>query len=46
MFIEELKEDKVMEHHFVEAQTLQKGVRGENIVEAKEQLSIEVQVEK
>jgi RecB family endonuclease NucS len=45
MFIEESKEDKVVEQHFVEAQTMQKDAREENIIEAKEQASTKVQVE-
>jgi hypothetical protein len=35
MFIEESKEDDVMEHHFVETQTMQKDVGEENVVEVK-----------
>jgi hypothetical protein len=40
MFIEELEEDEV-----VEAQTMQKDVGEENIVEVENNLSIEVQME-
>jgi hypothetical protein len=36
MFIEELEEDKVEEQHFVEAQTMQKDTKEENVVEVKE----------
>jgi hypothetical protein len=32
MWIEKLKEDEATEHHFVEAQTLHKDAREENIV--------------
>ncbi len=42
MFIRELEEEEAMEKHFVEAQIVQKDLREENVVEAKEQLSIEV----
>jgi hypothetical protein len=41
MFIEELKENKVVEQHFVEAWTTHKDAREENIIEAEVQLSIE-----
>jgi hypothetical protein len=34
--IEELKEDEAKEHHFVEAQTVQKDVREENIATKEE----------
>jgi hypothetical protein len=37
MFIEESKEDEAKEHHFVDAQTMQKDAREENVV-AQEQL--------
>jgi hypothetical protein len=33
VFIEELKEDKAMEQHFIEAQTTQMDAREENVVE-------------
>jgi len=42
MFIEELKEDKVAEQHFVEAWTTHKDVGEDNIIEVEVQLSIEV----
>jgi hypothetical protein len=42
VFIEESKDDKAMEQHFVEAQIVQKDVREENIVEVEEQLSTKV----
>ncbi len=44
MLTEELEEDEVMEHHFVEAQRVQTDVGDENIVEADVQPSIKVQV--
>jgi hypothetical protein len=40
--IEESKEDKVEEHHFVEAQTMQKDAREENVVAQEEQLFTKV----
>jgi hypothetical protein len=46
MFTEESEEDKVVEQHFVEAQTTHKDTWEENIVEAEVQPSTEVQVEK
>ncbi len=45
MFIEELKENKVVDQHFVEEQTAQKDTGEENVVEVEVQLSIKVQVE-
>ncbi len=42
MFIRKLKEEEATEKHFVEAQIMRKDTREENVVEAKEQLSIEV----
>jgi hypothetical protein len=43
--IEELEENKVEDHHFVEAQIVQKDAREEeNVVAKKEQLSIEIQL--
>ncbi len=39
MCIEESEEDEAEKQHFVEAQTMQKDVREENIVAKKEQLS-------
>jgi hypothetical protein len=42
MCIEESKENKAEEHHFVEAQILQKDIREENIVVKEEQLFIKV----
>jgi hypothetical protein len=42
--IEELEEDKVEDHHFVEAQIVQKDVKEGNVVAKKEQLSIEIQL--
>ncbi len=44
MCIEELEENKAKEHHFVEAQTVQKDIREENVVAQEEQLLIEVQL--
>jgi hypothetical protein len=44
MCIEESEEDKVEEHHFVEAQTVQKDAREENVVTQEEQLFIEEQL--
>ncbi len=35
MFIEESKENEVMEQHFVEEQTTHKDAREENVIEAK-----------
>jgi hypothetical protein len=34
MFIKESKENEVVQQHFVEAQTMQKATREENIVKA------------
>jgi hypothetical protein len=45
LFIEESKEDKVVEWHFVEAQIAQIDAGEENVVEAKVQPSTKVQVE-
>jgi hypothetical protein len=42
MCIEESEEDEVEEHHFVEAQIVQKDAREENIVAQEKQLFIEV----
>jgi hypothetical protein len=42
MCIEESKEDKVEEHHFVEARTMQKDAREDNVVAKEEQLSTKV----
>jgi hypothetical protein len=42
MCIEESKENKAEEHHFVEAQILHKYIREENVVVQEEQLFIEV----
>jgi hypothetical protein len=36
VFIEESEEDKVEEQHFVEAQTMQKDAKEDNIVEVEE----------
>ncbi len=44
MCIEELEEDKVEDHHFVEAQIVQKDAREKNVVAKKEQLSTEIQL--
>jgi hypothetical protein len=44
VFIERLEEDKIVEQHFVETKTTQTDVGEENVVEAKVQPSIEVQV--
>jgi hypothetical protein len=38
VFIEEVKEDDVMEQHFLEAQTTWNNVREEKVVEAEEHL--------
>jgi hypothetical protein len=40
--LEESEENEAEEHHFVEAQTMQKDKREENVVTQKEQLFIEV----
>jgi hypothetical protein len=40
--IEESKEDKIEEHHFVEAQTMQKDAKEENVVAQEEQLFTKV----
>ncbi len=45
MFIKESEEDKTMEQHFVEVQTVQKDAREENVVIMEQQLSTKVQVE-
>ncbi len=37
-----MEEDEVEEHHFVEAQTVQKDAREENVVVQEEQLFIEM----
>jgi len=42
--IKESKEDKAKEHHFMEAQTMQKDTREDNIVAKEEYLSIKVQL--
>jgi hypothetical protein len=42
MFIEELKEEKVVKQQFVEAQIVQTNARKGNVVEAKVRPSIEV----
>jgi hypothetical protein len=40
--LEESKENEVEEHHFVEAQTMQKDTREENVVTQEEQLFTKV----
>jgi hypothetical protein len=45
MFIEEPKDDKAVEQHFVVTQTMEKDTREENIIEVEEQLSLEIHVE-
>ncbi len=45
MFIEEPKENKAVEQHFVEAHKTQMDVREKNVVEAEVHPSIEMQVE-
>jgi hypothetical protein len=45
VFIEESKDDKAVEQHFVATQTMEKDTREENIIEVEEQLSLEIHVE-
>ncbi len=45
MFIDESEDDEAVEQHFVEAQTMEKDTREENIIKVEEQLSLEIQVE-
>ncbi len=42
--IEELEEDEAKEYHFVEAQTMQKDAREENVVAQEEQFFTKVQL--
>jgi hypothetical protein len=42
--IQELEENEAEEHHFVEAQTVQKDTREENVVVQKKQLFTKVQL--
>jgi hypothetical protein len=44
MCIEELEEDKDEEHHFMEAQIVQKDTREENVVAQEEQLFTKIQL--
>jgi hypothetical protein len=44
MCIEESEGDKAEEHHFMEAQIMQKDTREENIITSEEQLFIEVKL--
>jgi uncharacterized Rmd1/YagE family protein len=42
--IEESEENKVEEHHFVEAQTVQKDVREDNVIMQEDQLFTKMQL--
>jgi hypothetical protein len=42
MCIKKSEEDEAKEHHFVEAQTVQKDAREDNVVAKEERLSIEM----
>jgi len=43
--IEKWEDDKRVEQHFMEEQTMEKDTREENIVEVEEQLSLKIQME-
>ncbi len=45
VFIEKSKDNKGVEQHFVEEQTMEKNTKEENIIEVEEHISLEVQVE-